>query len=108
MNRRLFTLIMVLLLLAGVARAEGEITSQATLNETEHEIGISQGGDVPATGATAESRLAQMNGKRIGVQTGQSFDKAVAEQLPDAQVLYFNSKADTVNALLTEKSTHMS
>ena len=40
MNRRFFTLIIVLLLLAGVARAEGGITSKAMLNEPGRRIGI--------------------------------------------------------------------
>jgi len=47
--------------------------------------------------------LSQLNGKRIGVQTGTSFDKAVSEQLPDAEVSYFNTKADLISALLTYK-----
>ena len=47
--------------------------------------------------------LSQLNGKRIGVQTGTSFDKAVFEQLPDAEVSYFNTKADLISALLTYK-----
>ena len=54
--------------------------------------------------STAEyTSLSQLNGKRIGVQTGTSFDKVVFEQLPDAEVSYFNTKADLVSALLTYK-----
>ena len=47
--------------------------------------------------------LSQMNGKRIGVQTGTSFDQAVFAQFPDAEVSYFNTKADLISALLTYK-----
>ena len=43
------------------------------------------------------------NGKIIGVQTGASFDKAVAELLPDAQLAYYNGKADLVAALTGNK-----
>lgn len=54
--------------------------------------------------STAEyTSLSQLNGKRIGVQTGTSFDKAVFEQLPDAEVSYYNTKADLISALLTYK-----
>ena len=55
---------------------------------------------VPEAGFTS---LSQLNGKRVGVQTGTSFDKAVFEQLPDSEVSYFNTKADLVSALLTYK-----
>ena len=36
--------------------------------------------------AAGSSALAAYNGKRIGVQTGTSFDKMVFEQFPDAEV----------------------
>ena len=47
--------------------------------------------------------LSDMDGKRIGVQTGQTFDKMVLEVLPDAEIIYVNSKADLINSLLTGK-----
>ena len=47
---------------------------------------------------TGYTSLSQLNGKRIGVQTGTSFDKAVFEQLPDAEVSYYNTKADLISA----------
>ncbi len=56
-----------------------------------------------AAQAGVYTSLSQLNGKRIGVQTGTSFDSAVSELLPDAEILYFNSKADLNNALLTNK-----
>ncbi|MBQ4513353.1 MAG: transporter substrate-binding domain-containing protein, partial [Anaerolineaceae bacterium] len=47
--------------------------------------------------------LSSLKGKRIGVQTGQTFDKMVLEVLPDAEIVYVNSKADLINSLLTKK-----
>ena len=47
--------------------------------------------------------LSELNGKRIGVQTGSSFDAMIAENLPDAQVEYYNTKADLVAALTGHK-----
>ena len=47
--------------------------------------------------------LSELNGKRIGVQTGSSFDAMVREKLPDAQVKYYNGKADLMAALTGEK-----
>ena len=43
------------------------------------------------------------NGKVVGVQTGASFDQAVAELLPEAQLAYYNGKADLVAALTGNK-----
>ena len=65
------------------------------------EIGILVRGD-PASAAGYTS-LKELDGKQIGVQTGTSFDRAVSEHLPDAKVLYFNAKADMINALQTGK-----
>ena len=65
------------------------------------EIGILVRGDAaPPAGYTS---LKELDGKRIGVQTGTSFDKAVSEKLPKARILYFNAKADMINALQTGK-----
>ena len=47
--------------------------------------------------------LAQLDGRRIGVQTGTSFDAMILENLPDAQVKYYNTKADLVAALTGHK-----
>ncbi len=49
------------------------------------------------------SSLDKLNGKRIGVQTGQAFDKMIMERLPEAKITYVNSKADLVNSLMTGK-----
>ena len=47
--------------------------------------------------------LSELAGKKIGVQTGTSFDKSVIALIPDAQVEYYNSKPDMINALQTRK-----
>ena len=47
--------------------------------------------------------LSQLNGKRIGVQTGQTFDAMIAARLPEATLVYYNNKADLINALTTGK-----
>ena len=56
--------------------------------------------NIPAGVYTSLSELA---GKKIGVQTGTSFDKSVIALIPDAQVEYYNSKPDMINALQTRK-----
>ena len=62
-------------------------------------IGIMVRGEMPeAAGYTA---VKDLNGKRIGIQTGTSFDQAVTELLPDSEIAYFNTRADIVNALLS-------
>ena len=57
-------------------------------------------GPAPVRNGTS---LSQLNGVRIGVQTGSSFDAMVAKKLPDAQVDYYNTKADLVAALTGKK-----
>ena len=53
--------------------------------------------------AAAGASLDDLDGKRIGVQTGTNFDEMVQNRLPNAQVMYFNNKADLINALMTDK-----
>ena len=66
----------------------------------EEQLGVLVRGDAAdAPAAGAYTSLSQLNGKRIGVQTGSSFDAMVAEKLPDARLEYFNGKADLVAAL---------
>ncbi len=66
---------------------------------------VASGGGDGNRGASqaAAPTLRAYNGRRIGVQTGTSFDKAVLEKLPDAEVVYFNTKADLISALLAHK-----
>jgi len=55
------------------------------------------------SGQSTVSGLDALNGKRIGVQTGTTFDKIVLETLPDAKVSYFNSYPDMAAALEANK-----
>ena len=56
--------------------------------------------DMPEGKYTSISQLANA---KIGVQTGQSFDELVKKALPDAEIVYVNSKADLINSLKTGK-----
>ncbi|MBR5110075.1 MAG: transporter substrate-binding domain-containing protein [Clostridia bacterium] len=56
-----------------------------------------------AAGQAETITLNQLNGKRIGVQTGTTFDEIVLETLPDAKISYFNSYPDMAAALETNK-----
>ena len=47
--------------------------------------------------------IKELNGARIGVQTGSTFDEIVRENLPEAQLSYFNSYPDMAAALLSGK-----
>ena len=49
------------------------------------------------------SSLAQLDGKRIGVQTGTTFDEIVLGTLPNAIISYFNSYSDMAAALEANK-----
>ena len=62
-------------------------------------IGMMVRGEAPAS--VSYTALKDLNGKRIGIQTGTSFDQAVTELLPDSEIAYFNTRADIVNALLS-------
>ena len=53
--------------------------------------------------AAEHTPLKAMNGKRIGVQTGSTFDAIVQKSLPNAQIEYYNSYADMVEALTSHK-----
>ena len=47
--------------------------------------------------------IQDLNGKRIGVQTGTTFDAIVKQSLPQAQISYFNSYSDMAAALEANK-----
>ena len=68
-------------------------------------LGILSDGTQTAQASAGESalKLGDLNGKRIGVQTGSSFDAPVMASLPDAQISYFNTYPDMVAALKTQK-----
>ena len=56
------------------------------------------------TPAGAEAGFtSQLNGKRIGVQTGTTFDEIVTHYMPDAMISYFSSYADMAAALEARK-----
>ena len=51
----------------------------------------------------ADASLEKLKGKRIGVQTGTTFDEIVLEAIPDAQISYFNTYPDLSAALEANK-----
>ncbi len=62
--------------------------------------GMNGAADTPDGGYRS---LDELNGKRIGVQTGTTFDEIVLDALPDAKISYFNTYADMTAALETHK-----
>ena len=80
-------------------RAESVLFSEPIYRGGEVFAVLAENASVPA----GTLSLSSLNGKRIGVQTGQTFDKMVLEVLPDAEIIYVNSKADLINSLLTKK-----
>ena len=54
-------------------------------------------------GEAVYKSLAELAGKRIGVQQGTLFDALTAERIPDARISYFRSVTDECNALKTGK-----
>ena len=101
-NSALTALVMTLAVtIAGNAFAAEEIPAAEQQNEAEVNADSNQNvSSVPEGIYTAIDQLAD---KRIGVQTGTSFDKMIEERLPDAEIKYFNSKADEVAALTGDK-----
>ena len=47
--------------------------------------------------------LDELADKRIGVQTGSSFDQIAIDSFPNAERVYFSVKTDLINALMTKK-----
>ncbi len=47
--------------------------------------------------------LSQFNGKKVGVQTGTNFDQLTKNLIPGAEIEYYNTKADLVQALSEDK-----
>ena len=54
-----------------------------------------------------EKTLADMETARIAVLTGSNFPEIIEEHLPNAERLYFNSAADCLGALLSDKADAM-
>ncbi|WP_418973094.1 ABC transporter permease subunit [Allofournierella sp.] len=59
--------------------------------------------DETAAGAAGLPALDELNGKKLGVNTGSVFDQVILARLPDAQVNYFNNLPDETAALLAGK-----
>ncbi len=59
------------------------------------------GGASPSNAAPAqtEMKLSDLDGKRIAIKTGTSFDGMVQKALPNAEISYFNTEADLLTAL---------
>ena len=88
-------------------RAEAISFSQPTYVE-EIAVMVRDFGDTPTstdrnTSGVAYTSLSQLNGKRIGVQTGTTFDEIVLGVLPDAKISYFNTYSDMAAALEANK-----
>ena len=59
-------------------------------------VGVMVRGETPTESPVATYR-------RVGIQTGSSFDAIISEKMPDAEAVYFNTKADLVAALDGDK-----
>ena len=59
---------------------------------------LTDGGQTEAA-PTVFTSLSQLDGRRIGVQTGTTFDEIVRDALPGAKISYFNSYPDMAAAL---------
>ncbi|MBQ8094943.1 MAG: transporter substrate-binding domain-containing protein [Clostridia bacterium] len=53
--------------------------------------------------AFSERQLSDLSGKRIGIQTGTTFDEVVLEKLPDVSISYYNAYTDLAAALEADK-----
>ncbi len=49
------------------------------------------------------SSLKELDGKRIGVQTGSTFDAITKQSLPNAKIEYYNTYADLAEAVTSNK-----
>ena len=56
-----------------------------------------------SAGTGTSKTLADMQNATLAIQTGTSFPETVEKRLPDAEMMYFNSLADMLNALKSHK-----
>ena len=63
---------------------------------------LDEGGSAPRQDGGI-SFLSELNGKRIGVATGTTFDAIVLKAMPEAELVYINSSADLIAALESGK-----
>ena len=76
-------MVAALMLLLGIARAEGE---------------IAPGSNIDIGQDSAFASLAELYGKRIGVVTGAIQGPAIEREIPEAELRYFNSVPDLLAA----------
>ncbi len=81
-----------------LVRGENHTTLDALLAGSD---AATSGAGEPQNGLTGT--LSAMDGKRIGVQTGTTFDEIVRNALPNAEISYFNSYTDMAAALEANK-----
>ena len=73
------------------------------LFEIEFTAMVRDNGQASDASSAPTSSVDQLNGKRIGIHTGTSFDTTVKARLPDATLDYYNTQADLVAALTGHK-----
>ena len=79
-------------------------TVLTVLKQTQPAVSAAQSSvDASSYPAGEYSSLAELAGKRIGVQMGTIFDKVASENIPNAEILYFNNFTDEVTALKEKK-----
>lgn len=60
-------------------------------------------GTVPAAYASEYKTIEELNGKKIGVQTGCLYETHIADRCPDAEIQYFTMPQDMILALNSNK-----
>ena len=104
MLKRLFAVVIAMLLLTGNAYADTGGVSEKELNEAGSGIGVSQNiSEDKDLQSRSTGSLSDLNGKRIGIPNGTNFDQIVANALPDAKLSYFNNQSDLLEALSAGK-----
>lgn len=58
-----------------------------------------EGGIVTVTKGTQAFTVENLSEKKVGIQTGASYDKMILSYVPDAQIVYYNSNPDLAAAL---------
>ncbi len=101
--KRILVMIVLLMMWTSTSLAGEEITSPELLNVPSVTSGVSTGSASAEAGkerpAGVYTSLAELREKRIGVQSGTSFDALVTQKVENPEILYFNTKADLVEAL---------
>ena len=99
-------LVCVLLALAMLALTGGGLAMSVSARAEGGDMGISDApNEVPGAMASdgGFTSLDQLDGARIGIQTGTSYTDVVRQRLPDAQISYFNTYTDMAAAVETHK-----